>query len=299
MAEIEKHFIEEFNNNLQILSQQEKSIFRGTVMERMHKGEGARVVDQFGEKEAVERTTRFAPVLMDETPRDARWLNPRDFDSGEPIDTYDRLRLAVQPDSSIMLTNMAAINRKLDDLIIGAFTGDAKTGKDGGTTTPFATSTQTVGVTVGSTVNTGLNTKKLLTARKIILQNEIDITNPLNKVFCAITAEQEEDLLEQIKVVSTDYQNQAVLSGNGNKLNSWFGINFVQSERLLTDSNGYRINPFWVKSGMHFGIWQDVSGDIRRLPDIRRNPYYIEVMITANATRTEEKKVVQILSAEA
>lgn len=293
---IETHFIEEYNNNLQLLSQQMKSRFRGTMMEKPHVGKGAAIVDQFGAlPDAVERTQRAQPIVQNETPRDRRWVSPRDFDTGEIIDEADRLRLAVQPDSAIMRSHLAVMNRKLDDLIIAAFFADAKTGVDGTTTTAFPTApTQTVANTVGAAAATGMNVKKLLAARRIIMANEVDLDDPMNTLYCAISSQEEDALLDQVKVVSTDYQNQAVLSGDGKALRSWFGINFVITERLTTVSTD-RLCPFWAKSGMHIGIWKDISGDIRRLPTYQRNPVYIEQSMTANATRTEESKVVKIL----
>lgn len=284
--------IQEFNDNLQMLSQQMQSKFRNAVMVGQHTGEGARVVDQIGEVNLQKRTKQHADNVIIDVPHDARWVYIDDYNGGDYIDEEDRLRMSIQPDSKYVKAFVSAANRQMDDLIIEAFFADAKTGKYGATTTSF-TAGNVLANTIGAAAATGMNTEKLLAAREIVLGGDIDLDDPDNELYCAISPNEERELLDQVKVVSTDYQDRAVLSGGGKRLERWFGINFILTNRL-TDDGTDRLIPFWCKSGMHLGTWKDVFGDIRRDPSKQRNPIYIEAGFSGGATRTEEAKVVKI-----
>ena len=55
--------------------------------------------------------------------------------------------------------------------------------------------------------------------------------------------------------------------------------------------------PVYVKSGMHFGMWNDIKTDISQRNDLQNIPWQVYVTLTGGATRIEEKKVVQIICA--
>lgn len=293
--------ITKFNDNLQLLSQQMGSRFRGTTMESSEIGEGVRVVDQIDQVVAVERVSRDEDALNIKPGHDGRWIRPKDFHWGTIVDNIDKLRFRISPEGMYTTNATHAMNRALDDTVITALLGDALTGRDGTTTTAFDTANQQVAATVGAATDTGMNTDKLLEGREIIMAAEVDLDDPNNQLYCAISARQEHELLDQVKVVNTDFQERAVLAGDGRKLRSWFGILFVVTERLETETTGNndRRCPMWVRSGMHLGVWQDIRGDIRRRNDKSGAPFQVETIGTFNSTRTEEVKVVEILCDEA
>ena len=289
--DIVNNYIDEFNDNLVLKLQQLNSRFRGTMTESTHEGEGASVVDQISSVTSERRTTRHGPKPVIETPHDRRWVYPTDFDWGDIVDNEDKLRTRIRPEGAYTKNGIAAIARDLDDEVIGAFFGTAKTGVRGGTST---THSNQVAVGVGSSADTGLNTKKLLSARELIIGAEVDIEDPDNQLWCAISAKYERQLLEQIKVASGDY-NKPVFGEDGKTLRHWFGINFVMTERLDTDTNSdYRV-PFWAASGMHIGIWDDIKGNIVQRNDLKRDPFHVTTSGTFGATRIEEARVVEII----
>ena len=109
-------------------------------------------------------------------------------------------------------------------------------------------------------------------------------------------AEQHDDLLGQIQVVSSDFNGDTPVMKDG-KVMQFLGINFIHTERLPTSSS-HRRCPVWVPSGVHLGMWNDIMSDITQRRDLSSHPYQIYLMGTFGATRTEEKKVVDILCAE-
>jgi len=292
-------YVETYTDNVRLLAQQQGSRFRAAVDEQSVSGEGAAMLETIASTEAEKITTRFQPKVDIEQTHDRRWVYPQPYGWGAKVESLDKLKMNIELSGRYTQQGNYAIKRAFDDEIIAAFFADAKTGRSGGDTESFPTGTNVVAVTEGAAAATGMNVDKLLAAREIILANEVDIDDPMNKIYCAISAGQERDLLEQVKVVNKDYQDQAVLGGNGTSLKEWFGINFILSERLDTDSNSYRRNPFWCMSGMGIGVWQDLVVDISERKELNLNPLHITANCMIGATRLEEEKVVEIKCSEA
>lgn len=288
---IPTHYVQQYTTNVQLLLQQKGSKLRDLVMTGSHKGKAAAAVDQFGAVTAQKRSTRNEPVAFGVVPTDRRWVYPNDYDWYDSIDNIDKLRMLIDPQSSYVQSGVYALGRAIDDEIISAFFGDAKTGEAGGTTTSFPSSQQ-VAVNTGGT-GSGLNVAKLREGKKILMANEVDVES--DPLYCVITAKQHDDLLNQIQVVSTDFNNRPVLVDG--KLNQFLGINFIHCERLQLNGSSQRRIPLFAKSGMYLGMWDDVKTDVRERGDLRGKPVQVGVMGTFGATRLEEKKVVELVCA--
>ena len=185
------HFVQQYTTNVQLLLQQKGSKLRGTVSTGSYSGKAAKAVEQVGAVNAQKRTQRHGDTPLISTPSDARWIYPVDYEWADLIDDQDKLRMLIDPQSSYAQNGAYALGRAMDDEIISAFFGTAKTGENGSTSTVFATGTQQISVSTGSTGATGLNIAKLREAKKILMENEVDIDN--EQLFCVITAEQHDD----------------------------------------------------------------------------------------------------------
>jgi len=110
-----------------------------------------------------------------------------------------------------------------------------------------------------------------------------------------ITAQQHDDLLNEAQAISLDYNTRPVLVDG--KITAFMGFNFVHCERLPVDGSSYRRVPAYAKSGVHLGMWNDINTQISMRDD---KGYATQVYVkgTFGATRTEEKKVVEIKCAE-
>jgi hypothetical protein len=284
----------QYGTNVSILLQQKGSKLRSSVQMGSYKGKQSEVVTQYGATAARAVSTRYTPIVPVNTPNARRWVFPEDFDWADLIDNFDKLRLLADPQSAYTQNGLYAMGRAMDDVIIAGMLGDNKTGESGGTTTGFDTSNQRVAVNYAAAGNVGLTVDKLREARRILMENEVDLD--AEPVYCAISAEQHDDLLGQMQVVSSDFNGDMPVLKDG-KIMQFLGINFIHSERLPLSST-YRRCPVWVPSGVHLGMWNDIMSDITQRRDLSSLPYQIYLMGTFGATRTEEKKVVDILCAE-
>lgn len=295
---LEPFHISQYTTNLELGIQQKDSRFSKAVMHGMHMGKMAQVISTIGSVEMNKITGRLQPMVKSEAPFDSRWVKPADYDNTQYEDRLDRLRTIIDPKSKFVEVAVAALNRARDSEIISAIFGTALTGVEGTTNTPYvATADNTVAANVrddGVAGNTGLNVQKLIDVRRKF--KELDIDLDYEEIWMAITAEQEANLLADAKVVNRDFNPQSVLV-NG-KLPGYMGINFIHSEKLPLDSAGIRKNPAWLKSGIYLGEWKEKEVDITQRKDMRGLPWQIYLLASFGATRTDEKKVVQVLNAE-
>lgn len=258
-------------------------------------GEGARIVDQFGEAASTKNRTSNSDTIYSETPRKARWVYPVTYDWNELVDKIDKVKTAVQdPTSKLMLAGAAELGRNIDEEIASAYFGTAKTGPKGAGSEAFPSSQQ-VAVATGASGATGMNFEKILAGLEILRANEVDLD--FEELWMPLAAKQMRNLENEIKVTSKDYN--AMYDTSTGKLKQIMGINLVLTQKLPVDGSSYRRVPLYAKSGMHLGVWTDVTGKIT--PELPTKNYATQVHgdIMIGATRTEEKKVVEIKCSEA
>lgn len=285
--------VQQYTTNVQLLVQQKGSRLRDTVMTAQHFGKQAVAVDQFAAVTATKRTGRYQPLMPYDTQNDRRWVFPSDYDWNDLVDNFDKLRLLIDPQSYYVQSAVNAMARAIDDEIITAFFGTAKTGESGSTSTVFLTGNQ-IDVGFGASAACGLNVAKLVEAQRLLMSYDIDLeANPL---FCVISAKQHANLLNEIQVVNGDYNNTKVLVDG--KLKSFLGINFVHSERLPVNGSSYRRVPVYSKDAMHLGMWNDITTDVSQRKDLSSLPYQVYAYGTFGATRVEEKKIIEIPCSE-
>lgn len=291
---IPSHYVQQYASNLMLLLQQTNSRFSDKVMRGNHVGEQAAVVDQVASIEMQTPAGRFAPIGRVDAAVDRRWVAPESFDLPQLIDSFDKLKLLLDPSSSYVQNGVAAVNRRYDRSIVAAFFGTALTGKTGTTSTSFLAGNQ-VAVTMGAAAATGLNFKKVREAKRILMSHDIDLET--EALFMSVTSKQHDDLLAESQVISLDFQDKPVLVEG--KISRILGINVVHSELNALDGSSYRRIPVWAKSGMHLGEWGSQVTDVAQRKDLSGLPYQIYQSLTCGATRLEEKKVVEIKCSEA
>ena len=203
-SQITTAFVQQYSANLQHLSQQKGSRLRGLVRVEAVRGKQA-FFDQIGSQSASVRTTRAADTLLNDTPHSRRMVTLADYEVADLIDDQDKLRMIVDPTSSYAQAQAFAIGRSMDDVIITAATGDAKTGETGGTTTSLPLA-QKVLVNHGGS-NEGMTIGKLREAKYIMDNNDVDPSIPRVMV---IGPKQLQDLLESTNITSSDFNTVAL-----------------------------------------------------------------------------------------
>jgi hypothetical protein len=283
--EVTTAFVQQYTTNVQLLLQQRGSKLREYCSMGSYTGKAAKAVEQIGAVTAQKKTSRHSDTPLISTPHDARWIFPEDFEWADMIDDQDKLRMLIDPTSPYAMNGAYALGRSLDDIIITAALGTAKTGENGSNDTAFATATQQIAVGA-----TGLTVAKLRTAKKILTANEVDVMN--DPLYIAVTAQQVDDLLGTTEVTSADFNSiKALVQGD---IDSFMGFKFVNIERLGLDGSNDRRCFAWAKSGLHVGMWNDINTKITERAD---KSYATQVYVkgTFGATRTDEKKVVEII----
>lgn len=292
------HFVQSYSTNVELLLQAKGGKLADCVTIGTHVGESASPVDQVGAVKAQRRTERHGDTPLISTPGDRRWVEPIDWEWADLIDQQDRLRLLIDPQSAYTLNGVMALRRAQDDVVLGAFYGSAKTGKNGGTSTVFPTGTNVIGPTVGSTGNTGLNTAKLRAARKKFQSFHIDFDT--EELYVLLTAEEHDDLLAETQVINMDYNDRPILRDGKIDMFLGFRVKHMEFRDTAFYDNGDNMGsgtinyvPAWVKSGVHLGIWNDV---VTRVSERADKSYATQVYVkgTYGATRKEEKKVMRI-----
>ena len=277
----------DYKSTVEALLQQRGSKFRMCVNEDSYHGKSGAAVNQIGAVNAQLKTTRHGDTPLIETPHDKRWVYPSDYEWADLIDDQDKLRVIADPTSPYAINGAMALGRAMDDVIIAAATGTSKTGEDGTTSTAFPAA-QTAATTAG-----GMTIAKLREAMQLLIAAEVDVDN--EELYCAIGAQQHDDLLGETQAISLDYTNKPVLVDG--RIKAFMGFNFIDSQRLALSGTD-RTAICWAKSGLHLGIWNDINAQISDRPD-KSHSTQVYLKGTFGATRVEEEKVVAITCSEA
>lgn len=293
--EIPEHFYKLFTSNVELLLQQKRPYFAGAVTMASYSGEAAQVVKQFGTVEFQTRTTRHKDTEFSDLEHKQRWIFPTDYSLALPIDKEDELRLLGSVQSPYADAMRAAWARKWDQVIIDSFFGTAQTGVNGATATLWSsvTATQQVAVAAGASAATGLNVEKLILAREKLAAAEVDLGVEMPHI--AVTSKQISDMLRTTEATNADYA--ALKRLESGEIDTFMGFRFLRSERLGVDASSYRRLPVWVPSAIVAGQWNGLETKIGERPD---KEYLTQVFMrgTIGATRTQEKKVVEVLCSE-
>src|SRR5580765_1466641 len=296
-----KLFTTQFSTILALKLQQRMSKLRGRAMEGFHVGKQASPIQYIGAIQMKPPTGRFAPIGRQDVDFVRRWVMPVDRDANQLIDTFDKLKTALEPTSQYSDVAAAAVAREWDDRLITAAFADAQIGTDEGA---MSTETFNTGSTVtsagwqipstfGSTAASGLTVAKMIEAKRAFRKAQVDLE--AETLTWVTNSQGESDLLNQVQVVSTEFSDKPVLQEG--KVTRFLGFDIVYSERLTSTSNVRQNIPF-VKSGLYLGIWKDTENDVDRRKDLSGLPYQIYTCMSSGATRLEPGRLLQVLCAD-
>lgn len=289
---------QQYASTISLLAQQLNSKLSMAVTTGSYTGEQASPVDQFAKTTALENTERYTDMPRIDLDTDRRWVIPRDFDIPQLIAPKDLMRMVNDPKAAMARAAVAAMNVKKDLTILQGLNGTNQTGKTGTVATTFP-ATQVVGVSTGGTTSK-INVAKIKAARLILMSNDVDMTG--EEFYLVVDAAGHDALLNEVQIISKDYN---VNKDSGYVLKDGFidrflGFTLVHAQTAFTgtdDLAGTSTALFaFAKSGVHLGIWGDVSTRIDERADLRDIPTQIYTKMTIGATRLDEKKVVRIWS---
>ncbi len=289
-------FTEQFSTNLEMLLQQETSLLRGTVVEKGgYRGKMVSPMNQIAAVSMKAPAGVFAPLLRTDPTFVRRWLTPQSRENAFLIDSYEELETIVDPKSEYVTSVAAAVGRSWDDVIIGAALGAATIGTDAASlsTETFPGAPYLVADTFGSSASSGLTVAKIIEMRRIFRHYHVDLDR--DPVTLVIGSQQESDLLNQVQVVSTEFNDRPVLVDG--RVTRFLGFNIRVSERLTSSvvgANTVRNCIAYAKSGVHLGFWKDMENRVSIRDDLSGQPYQLYTSVMYGATRTQLGKVIQI-----
>ena len=288
----------QFTTNLELKLQQKGSKLRGRVTEGFHVGKMASPINQMSAIQGAAPVGRFMPKGRTDADFTRRWVFPLDFELNQLIDSFDELKTIVDPQSQYVTNAANAVGRSWDDCIISAAFGTAQIGQDAGglSTETWASfsSAYTVASTYGSGASaSGLSVAKLIETKRILRKNQVDLES--DPVTLIIGSQQESDLLNQVQVVSTEFNDRPVLQDG--KVTRFLGWDICYSERLTSTSN-VRQNIAMVKSGAYLGIWKDTENDVDRRRDLSGLPWQLATLMSSGATSTKASELTAVKCTE-
>jgi len=268
-------------------------------------------------EDMTEDATRYADNPNSEITHDRRRIGLKDYELGKYVDEKDLKRVLTDPMNSYTQALLASGKRKIDDIIISKFFGEAYSGKSGATTKEFALGTGNInddlvyvgagsssGITTagkfsvvagankegfsigsnyvdsGTSAASGLTLAKLRAARTTMLRLQaIDQDEVVN---CFVSAKQIDDLLGITEVVNSDYAvRKSLVDGN---VTSFLGFRFIQTERLPQDDAGARRVIVATPKALKLSIGTALKGDVWRVP-AKKNIPYVYFKMCAEASR--------------
>lgn len=272
-------FSQQFSSNVYLLSQQKGSKLRGAVREESVTGEKA-FFDQIGKTAAIAKTTRHGDTPLVETPHSRRMVTMTTYEWADLVDDSDKVKMLIDPTSSYAQAAAYAMGRAIDDEIITAATGTAKTGKAGSTSTSMLAANQI------ANGGTNMTIAKLLDAKKIMDEADVDPDNRHVVVSPAAI----ESLLNTTEVKSSDFNTVKALAQGS--LDSYLGYRFHTSTRLALSGN-IRTCFAFQGDALMLAVGKDVTARIDERSD-KSYSTQVYYCMSVGSTRMEEEKVVQI-----
>ena len=279
-------FVQQYSNNVQMLSQQKGSLLRNSVDAETIVGKHA-FFEQVGSAVAQKRVSRHSDTPQIDTPHARRRVSMVDYEYADLIDKQDQVRTLIDPTSSYAQAAAFALGRAMDDEIITAISGTAFSGETGSTSVALP-----AGQKITESGTDGLTIAKLRNAKEKFDSASVDPSIPR---YIVVGPKQISDLLGTTQVTSSDFNTVKALA-NG-EINSFLGFNFITSNRLSIASSK-RLCLAFAMDGIKLALGQDIMTRIDERSD-KGYATQVYVCMTMGATRMEEEKVVTVEAHEA
>lgn len=282
-------FVQNYGQNVQMMAQQKDSKLRNIVMNETATAERF-YFELYNTNSAMTQvTTRFEDINPTDTLFERRAVDLLDYDDTKFVDSFDKLKMLIDPASPIVAAQAAQIGRQIDDIIIAAFYADMKTGKTGSGTSSLTNTVAINSWAYGSgSGNANMTISKLIEAGQVMDSADV----PMEDRYIVLDPVNHSKLLATAEATSADFvTSRSLVTG---EIDGLVGFKFVKSTRLPTDGSGYRRCFAYQKSGMGLVTAQNPKFDISIRKDKRGQPWQAYISLSMAATRLENSKVVEV-----
>ena len=303
---INQAMIDQFNAAVIMLSQQRDSRLQKTCQIASVTGKSF-YAERIGATEMYERTSRHQDVRYVGIEHSRRKGTTHDMEWAELLDKADTNKYIIDPKGKYVQSAVAASNRSKDSWILAALGGVAHAGEAGATSVNVYDSGEcrliagdgtlvTAGSDATNTTDTALTYAKVLLAKTLLDQAEIDPDRPRYFVTNNYNINQ---LLTDTTL--TGEEMKAVRNIRDGKVDKFLGFEFIPVEYRAsgtglryhaTDTTCVRSYAY-AYGAITFGIGQDLNTRIEREP--KKNADQILADMTVGAERNEGPAVVEIL----
>lgn len=279
---IDKVYIETFEQNVQHLAQQMNTKLRGTAQERGTNGSqhNWEILDF---SDASDKTTSAPPTPSLDLGWDRRTSVAQTKHTGSTVDNEDIVQMLIEPKSNIAYNLSMSLNRSIDDIIIEAATADALDGS--GALVPLP-----AGQIYGDGT-TPISFAALGEIQEIFMENDVD---PAQPKVAVISPAQVKRLLNTTEQTSSDYVNREALQhlNNSGIVLNWYGFNWIMSTRLLSSVGaGTSDCLFYCPDALGLQVNEDITVQIAQDPSASF-AWRIYARLTMGAVRVQDKKIV-------
>jgi hypothetical protein len=283
-VDITEAFVQQYKDNVTILSQQRGSKLR--PMARIESGVGkSHFFERIGPTAAIKKTVRHGDVKQVDTIHTRRMAVAQPYEWLDYVDDEDKLRTLIDAESAYVINAGYAIGRAFDDEFISAIGGTAKTGETGsGSQVLPAGQKIAADFPVGGAAE-GLTINKLREAKLKLDNADVEEMDR----FAAISPAGLQDLLETTEVGSADFNTvRALVNG---ELDTFLGFKFIVTTRLIKTGNN-RACYFWQRNAM--GMYELLALDV--FVGLNPNKMNQQVYVKGDfgGVRLEDEAVVEV-----
>lgn len=273
-----------------------------------------KVYSRIGKLQSVKKTSKNEVVSPQEADFSARHLTVSTHYVPTVLDMEQVEQMVKNPTDDHYTECVNAIRRAQTLELMEGFFKTVIINEDGGSTSSFSSDNQIAvnysggpfGQNSGAS-NISLNVDKLMAVRKKLSNAEIYINeSDASKLHIAVTEEEVQKLMANVigtdnyPMVDASFQSmkitleKAVDTINDNMF-YWQGFHFhiLPSSYFELDASGHRRIPVWVKSGVTYGMKENVKSEILRLPNTVESTK-IQALTRVGALRKHDAKVYEI-----
>ena len=309
ISQIPNTYVTKYRSNMRMALNQQEARLLPKCMEEMGSGEQYQLQNIVGNGRVKKRTTRNQDVVYDDPTHDRVWVSMpgQDYDA-DLVDTIDKVASGIELQGAYIMKHAGTMRRAMDGAFLGGFDGtggfygNMRMGKNGEQIVPFG-SGQVVPVNTGGSGPTGLNLRKVLAARELLVAGHVD---PMQTWYMGVTANEVTDLFSQADIASADFHQtyKPRFTADGKGFTGLAGFEFVEIELnnpdlpfydLTKDTNGYQKNPFWSADGMCAVWWEKLTSSIDIIPEKFHAAQILSKMMVT-ATRTDNARCGIILN---
>lgn len=221
-SQIETWRVQAYAANVLHLSQQKGSRLAPYARKEMFKGK-AEFFDRLAAGSAQVKTSRNADTPNLDLTHSRRMVTTQMYEWATLVDRKDKLQNIHNPESEYSVAARNALGRSMDDVIIAAALGTARTGEDGSSSQTLGTGSKVVAV--ASSAIARMNVQALRKTKLLMDQQEVE-----GPRYFVHTAGALEALLGTTEVTSADFNTvRALVNG---EVDTFLGFKFIHSERL-------------------------------------------------------------------